>query len=325
LTAPHASGRPDVRIPAQSIAAIYKTPFRENLNGIVLITVCNLLFLISDTLTKVVSANLPLGEIITIRGTFAILLLMPLVLYNGVHRQMRSLSTLPVLLRIAAEIFSAFLYLVALLHIPIANSNAINQIIPLTLTAAGAIFFGEAVGWRRWAAITAGLVGVLIVVRPGLAGFNAYSLLALASAFFVTLRDVTTRMMPRALPALLIALVTGTVVGLCGPIYGALVGESWVVPQATSLCLLFVGAFFLIGGYLTAVAFMRHGDISVVAPFRYVVIVFAILVGFLVWHDVPDGPMLLGTLVIAASGIYTFSRERNLARLAAEAAAGEGH
>lgn len=307
-----------------TVFRISMTPFRENLHGIVLIIVCNVLFLISDTLTKVVSVGLPLGEIITIRGAFAALLLIPLVLFNGAHRQIRSLGILPILLRVAAEIFGAFLYLVALLHIPIANANTINQIIPLTLTAAGAIFFGEAVGWRRWTAITAGLLGVLIVMRPGVAGFNSYSLMALASAFFITLRDVTTRMMPRALPALLIALLTGLVVGLCGPIYGALLREAWAVPHPASLGLLFVGAFFLIGGYLTAVAFMRHGDISVVAPFRYVVIIFAILIGFLVWHDVPGWPMLVGALIIAASGIYTFSRERNLARLADEAAAGDG-
>ena len=300
------------------------TPFRENLRGIVMIIVCNVLFLINDTLIKVVSTDLPLGEIIAIRGTFATLLLIPLVLFTGAHRQIRSLGILPILLRIAAEIFGAFLSLVALLRIPIANANTISQIVPLTLTAAGAIFFGEAVGWRRWTAITAGLLGVLIVVRPGLAGFNTYSLLALASAFFITLRDMTTRMMPRALSALLIALLTGFVVGLCGPIYGALVRETWVVPPPASLGLLFISVFFLIGGYLTAVAFMRHGDISVVAPFRYTVIVFAILIGFLVWHDVPDWPMLVGTSVIIASGIYTFSRERNLARLAEEATAGEG-
>ena len=76
--------------------------------------------------------------------------------------------------------------------------------------------------------------------------------------------------------------------------------------------------------YLTAIDFMRHGDISVVAPFRYVVIIWAIIVGLIVWGEVPDWPVFAGMAVIAAAGIYTFRRERNLARLAEEAAAGEG-
>jgi drug/metabolite transporter (DMT)-like permease len=192
------------------------------------------------------------------------------------------------------------------------------------VTAAGAIFFGEAVGLRRWSAIVVGFIGVIIVVRPGLAGFNAYGLLAVAAAFFITLRDITTRMMPRGLSAILVALVTGAAVGLSAPPLALLLGETWVMPTPKGLGLIFAAVFFLIGGYLTAVDFMRHGDISVVAPFRYTVIIWAIVIGFIVWREVPDWPMLIGTAVIAASGIYTFRRERNLARLREEAAAGEG-
>jgi drug/metabolite transporter (DMT)-like permease len=180
------------------------------------------------------------------------------------------------------------------------------------------------VGWRRWTAIAVGFVGVLIVVRPGLAGFDAFSLYALASMFFITLRDMTTRIMPAGLPALLVGLVTGAAVGLSGPVLGLATGEQWVMPSMWSLGLIFAAVFFLIGGYVTAVDFMRHGDISVVAPFRYTVIVFAMIVGFIVWGEVPDSLMLIGTAVIIATGVYTLHRERSAARLREEAAAGEG-
>jgi drug/metabolite transporter (DMT)-like permease len=300
------------------------TSFRENMRGVVTLTACNLLFLINDTLNKIASADLPLGEIIFVRGLFATALLVPLVRLGGAHRHASLLLNGGIVLRVVAEVFGAFLYLFALFRMPIANTNTIVQIVPLMVTAAGALFFAEAVGWRRWTAIAAGFAGVLIVVRPGLAGFNGFSLFVLAAAFFITLRDVTTRIIPRGLPALLVALVTGVAVGAFGPLFSAIVGETWVMPTARDLALLAAAACFLIGGYLAAVTFMRHGDISVVAPFRYTVIIFAILIGFLVWREVPDWPMLAGTVVIAASGIYTFSRERNLARLAEEAAAGEG-
>jgi drug/metabolite transporter (DMT)-like permease len=300
------------------------TSFRENVRGIVTLSVCNLLFLINDTLIKLANEGMPLSEILFFRGLMATILIIPLAVMSGAHKEIALLRNWPVFWRTVAEIFAAATYLLALFQIPIANANTIAQVVPLMVTAAGAIFFGEAVGARRWSAIVVGFIGVIIVVRPGLEGFNAYGLLAVAAAFFITLRDITTRMMPRGLSAILVALVTGAAVGLSAPLLALLLGETWVMPSARGLGLIFAAVFFLIGGYLTAVDFMRHGDISVVAPFRYTVIIWAIIIGFVVWHEVPDWPMLIGTAVIAASGIYTFRRERNLARLREEAASGEG-
>lgn len=300
------------------------TSFRENVRGIVALAVCNLLFVINDSLIKLASAGMPLSEILFFRGAFVTLLLVPLVVVTGAHKQAALIRDWPLFWRTVAEIFAAVTFLLALFQIPIANANVIAQIVPLMITAAGAILFGEVVGVRRWSAIVVGFIGVLIVVRPGLEGFNSYSLLALASAFFITLRDITTRLMPRGLPATLVALVTGVAVGLSGPFVGLLLSETWVVPEARSLWLIGAAVFFLTGGYLASVEFMRHGDIAVVAPFRYTAIIWAIAMGYLVWGEVPDWAMLLGTAIIAGSGIYTFRRERNLARLREEAAAGEG-
>lgn len=299
-----------------------QTPFRENLRGILALTACNLLFLINDTLLKVASEGLPLSEIVFFRGLFASLLLLPLAAWTGAFEHIALLKNWPVFWRTVAEILAAFFFLLALFHIPIANANAIAQIVPLMITAAGAVFLGEEVGWRRWTAIAVGFVGVLIVVRPGLAGFTAYSLSAVAAAGFITLRDMTTRVMPRQLPALLISCVTAVAVGLSGPVIAAVLGEAWVMPTGYGLGLIAVAVFFLVGGYLTAVDFMRHGDIAVVAPFRYTVVIMAMIAGFLVWGEVPDLLMLVGTAVIAATGVYTFRRERNSARLREEAAAG---
>lgn len=297
--------------------------FSDNLRGIAFLTACNVAFLISDTLIKVIGDAIPLGELIAIRGLVVALVLVPAVIANGMWRMWPLLRSRALVWRTLGEASSAFLYLLALLNMPIANINTILQVVPLMITAAGAILLGEAVGWRRWTAIAVGFVGVLIVVRPGLAGFNGYSLLALAAALAIALRDVSSRLMPRGIPALLVAAVTGPFVGLCAPLYSLAMGEAWVAPPLWALGLLGIAIIFLIGGYLLSVVFMRHGDISVVAPFRYLTIVWAIIIGFAVFGDVPDWPMYLGMAIIAASGIYTFQRERNRARLAQEAIAGE--
>ena len=211
----------------------------------------------------------------------------------------------------------------ALFHIPIANSNTILQVVPLMVTASAAIFLRDEVGWRRWTAIAVGFAGVLIVIRPGLAGFNEFSLLALAAAAFIALRDMTTRIMPAGVPTLMIALITAAVVTVSGPVYGLIAGEHWSIPSGRAVALLFGASLFLIGGYLTAVDFMRHGDIAVVAPFRYTVIVWAVIVGFLVWREVPDTLMVVGTVIIIATGVYTFHRERQIAMRGAAALAKE--
>jgi drug/metabolite transporter (DMT)-like permease len=159
---------------------------------------------------------------------------------------------------------------------------------------------------------------VMVVIRPGLEGFDAWSLVALGSMIFITIRDLTTRTMPRGIPVLLVALVTAIAVALTGPIYGLVADETWAAPTWNSLLLVGGAAVFLIGGYMLAVDFMRHGDIAVVAPFRYIVILWAIIVGYLVWGEVPDEAMIIGTALIIASGIYTIQRERRIARIVAE-------
>lgn len=290
----------------------------------VAITACNFLFLINDTLIKLVSDDMPLGEILFFRGLFATIALLPIVHWTGAVEHTGLLFNWPVFWRTFAEIAGAILFLTALFNIPIANANAIGQVVPLLITAAGAIFLAERVGWRRWIAIVAGFLGVLVIVRPGLEGFTVYSVVAVGAAFAITLRDLTTRVMPRGLPGTLLSVITASAVGATGICLGVVLGEQWIVPSLYHVGMIALAVAFLIGGYLTAIDFMRHGDISVVAPFRYTVIVMAMIVGFIVFGDVPDVLMLIGTAIIAVAGIYTFSRERNLARLREEAASGEG-
>ncbi len=278
-------------------------------------TAGNFLFLINDTALKLASGNIGLSQLLFLRSIFAIPLLLMIAVAVGAHRNIRPVFSWPVFLRVLAELGAAYFFLMALLHVPIADTMAIMQIVPLAITAAGAIFLGERVGWRRWTAIIVGLIGVLIVIRPGGVGFHPFSLFALGSVVCATARDMLVRYIPGNVPAMMISLVMSVGVAVFTVLIALLSGESWVVPNAGEFGLTFVSGTFLGAGYLLSIVAMRHGDISVVAPFRYTMILFAIIVGIIVWGEIPDRWMITGTLIIAATGVYTFYRERKLARL----------
>ncbi len=285
--------------------------FRQNLRGIAAIVTSSFFFIANDALIKLASEHhLPNGEIIFLRGLASTVLVAAILLASGGLRNWRRVLTRGVFLRTAGEIGGTVTYLNALFHLPIANATTIMQAVPLSATAAAALFLGERVGPRRWAAIGVGFVGVLIVLRPGVGGFDAYALWALAAVVFVTLRDLSTRGIDATVPTLLI---TGFAC-LALTITGALLGltEDWIMPPPAAIAQVLGAAAALIVGFSAIIIAMRTGDLSVVAPFRYILVVWATLWGIFVWQQVPDALTFTGMGVIVAAGIYTLYRERKL-------------
>jgi len=271
-------------------------------------------FTMNDTITKQVSSELNIGEIIVVRGAFAIVLIAAFAAWRGALRPWRTLAVKPVGLRVIGEIGGTLTFLSAIAHMPLANAAAIFQALPLVITLGAALVFGEPVGWRRWMAILAGFVGVLVIVRPGTAGFNEFSLLALASVAFCTLRDLATRRIPKEIPSLFITLLTTVTVTMAGAVVIYPLG-GWTPPSPRVLGLLALAAVLLLIGYNCVIVALRTGDISAVAPFRYTSLLWAILLGYLVFGDRPDVYMVIGASIIVASGLYAFYRERMRDRL----------
>ena len=273
-------------------------------------------FTLNDTITKSVSAELNIGEIIVVRGLFAMALIAAFAAWRGALRPLRTLFIRPVGMRIIGEIGGTLTFLAAITHMPLANAAAIFQALPLVITLGAALIFGEPVGWRRWLAIGIGFIGVLVIVRPGTAGFNEFSLLALASVAFCTVRDLATRRIPKEIPSLFIALLTTFTVSAGGAAIMYPLG-GWTPPSGRVVGMLAVAAVLLLIGYQCIISALRTGDISAVAPFRYTALLWAMLLGYLVFGDRPDIFMLVGAGIIVLSGLYTFYRERVRHRLLA--------
>jgi len=289
----------------------------DNLRGAGLMTAAMLAFTLNDTAMKAVTETFPVIEAIALRGAVTLTALAVIGLVTGALRfPQGAADRFWIAMRTIGEVASTFTFLIALKHMQIANLSAIMQCLPLAVTLAAALSFGEKVGWRRLIAILIGFAGVMLIVRPGTDGFDRWSVLGLVSVAFVVLRDLATRRISTAVPSATVAFLASSSVALAAAL--VLPYTEVVVPDARELLIIAAAAICLIGGYLTVVMSMRVGDISIVAPFRYTSLIAAILFGWAAFGQFPDNLTLIGSAIVVATGVYTFRRERKLARLAAD-------
>jgi len=289
--------------------------FAENMRAAVFMMISMAGFTCNDAFLKSLAGELPLFQAVCLRGAIATLLIACLAWQQGALRFRAGRRDRKLILqRTVGEIGGTACFLTALFNMPIANASAILQSVPLAVTLGAALFLGEPVGWRRYLAIGVGFLGVLIIVRPGSEGFNAYALWAVAAIGFIVLRDLSTRSLSPDVPGVGVVLIASAAMTIAAGIASTLDGWRPVeVSHALRLC---VSAVCLIVGYLFGVMTMRIGEIGFVAPFRYTLIIWAILFGILMFGEWPDAWMLAGSAVVVASGLYTFQRERRLARAA---------
>lgn len=289
--------------------------YAPNSQGAILMAVSMFSFVLNDGLMKALFVDMSIYQAIFLRGMVTAPLLALLAWRAGVlMARLGGRDTRLVIIRVISEVAATIGFLTALRHMPLANVTAILQALPLTVTMAAALFLGEAVGWRRWLAILLGLSGVLLIIRPGMAGFSVYSIWALGAVAAVTLREVTTRKLSKDVPSLPVALATA--VAICGLGAVSLPGVTWM-PVSPVMWIYVGGAgVAIIGGYLFSVMAVRIGDLGFVSPFRYTSMIWAIALGYLLFSELPDVPTLTGTAIIIATGLYSLHRERR--RAAAE-------
>jgi drug/metabolite transporter (DMT)-like permease len=281
----------------------------DNAQGAIFMMVSMAGFVINDTLMKLAAAEVSLFQVMLLRGLVATLLLGLLAWRRGALRpRLGPAGRRLVGLRVCGEIGGTICYLTALFHMPIANATAILQSLPLAVTLGAALALGESVGRRRYLAIAIGFAGVLAIVQPGSEGFTGYALWALAAVGFMVVRDLTTRRLGREIPSIFVALTTAVAITAVGGLVSAL--RPWQPVPDAALLLLGAAAAFLVIGYLFNVMTMRKGEIGFVSPFRYTILIWAILLGMAVFGEVPNAMALAGAAVVVVTGVYTFYRER---------------
>ena len=292
----------------------------KNTQGALLMAVSMAGFSCSDALSKSVIATMNAGEIIFIRGLFTTLFVYLLARRMGALRRWKVILQPMIALRIACEALAAITYITALGMMPIANASAIQQAVPLAVTLGAMIFLKEPVGWRRWSAIVVGFVAVLIIIRPGPDGFNTAALLVITCMFATAARDLATRCIDKEVPSLMVTLCTAVSISIFGALSIAPHG-GWQPVEGTALLQILLASVLVLIGYQAVILAMRTGEISFIAPFRYLSLIWSAMLGLIAFGEVPDGWAVIGAVIVIASGIYTFYRESK--RRAAEPVAQE--
>ncbi|MGX0975290.1 drug/metabolite transporter (DMT)-like permease [Roseovarius sp. MBR-51] len=285
----------------------------ENLRGSILMVLSMGGFALEDMFIKRLADTLPVGQIILLIGIGGALIFGTITRAQGRRLWSRDLVSRPVILRNFGELLGTLGFVMAIALTPLSSASAILQATPLAVTLGAALFLGETVGWRRWAAILVGFCGVLMVIRPGMAGFEPASLFAVLAVFGLAARDLATRRVPRTISSMQLSTYAFATLVPTGVILLAFHGTpAW--PTAVNWRDLALALLCGVSAYYAIVAAMRLGDVAVITPFRYSRLVFALIIGVTLFDERPDVWTLAGAGIIIASGIYTFWRERRLAR-----------
>ena len=282
----------------------------DNFRGALLMVLAMFGFAIEDSFIKMMGDALPVGQILTMLGIGGSAVFAVVVLAQKRALFERAMLAGPVLTRAIGEIAGTVCFISAIVFTPLSTASAILQATPLVVTLGAALFLGESVGWRRWAAISVGFMGVLMIIRPGLEGFSPLSLFALGGVFGLALRDISTRKISASLSTMQLSFLGFLVLIPAGCVMLLVTGQSLAPMDLRLTSLMFASIAIGVFAYYGIVAAMRVGEVSFVTPFRYSRLIFAMIIGVSFFDEQPDGYTLLGGAIIVASGIYTVWRER---------------
>ncbi len=284
------------------------SPSGANRRGIVAMIASMGLFIAGDSVAKQVGQLYPTGEVLFFRTAMILAFLAVLLVATGQIRKFPAALRGLNLLRAGFDGIATALYLLTLVHLPLATLAAVILTVPLIITALSVALFDERVGWRRWSAIAAGLIGALIVVKPSPSAFDAWALVGFASAMATSGRDLTTSRLDPSIPSFLVTFTGAVAILFAGAALGA--SEQWRIFAGHDFLLLAAGAIFHCAAMVCLVIASRNGKVSLVSPFRYIFLVWAALAGYLVFGEVPDHWSILGGALIVGSGLYALHRER---------------
>lgn len=282
----------------------------DNLRGSLFMTASMAGFALEDMFLKSAARGMPVGQVVAIMGAVGTLVFALIARSRGEAPLPRAILTRTMGLRSLFEIAGRLFYALAVALTPISQASAILQAAPIIVVLGAALMFGERVGALRWVLVVLGFLGVLIILRPGLDGFSPLSLLTLIAMLGFAGRDLATRAAPPSLSNAQLGVLGFLMFTLSGLIILAVTGGARL-PDALTLVHLTGSIVSGILAYAALTRAMRLGEVAVVTPFRYTRLLFALVIGFLAFGEVPDTPMLAGSALIVICGALLLTRRAN--------------
>lgn len=265
-------------------------------------------FALEDVLLKQIARSVPVGQALVLVGIGGGIVFALIARRRGNPLLSRALLLRPVLLRNLSEAVGSVTFVTALVLTTLSGASAIMQATPLAVTVGSALFLGEVVRWRRWTAIGFGFAGVLFIIQPGTVAFTPASLLAVVAVIMLATRDLASRAVPAEVSSVQLA-TWGFLSVIPGGLLAMLIMGTPAVPVGAGDLIRLAGAL-VVGciGYYALIAATRIGELSAVVPFRYTRLVFALVLGWFVFGERPDMPMIIGATLIVGTGLYTIWR-----------------
>ncbi|PLW75168.1 EamA family transporter [Cohaesibacter celericrescens] len=280
-----------------------------HLRGSVLMVLAMAFFAIEDALLKSVMQQLPVGEVLILFGSGGLLVFMGLAMARSEQILDTRMFSKTLALRSVSEVAGRLFYTIAIALTPLSSASAILQATPLVVALGAVVFFGERVGPKRWFAISIGFLGVLLILRPGIEGFEPASIFAVLGTLGFAGRDLATRAAPPHMSNNQLGVYGFLMLVIAGIIALAYTGgATW--PDVTVSMQLAAAIVIGVTAYNALTGAMRSGDVSIVAPFRYTRLIFGVLLGVTVFAERPDMLTIVGSVIIAVSGLYTLICKR---------------
>ena len=280
-----------------------------NLRGSLFMTASMAGFAVEDAFLKQISQSMPVGQVSAIFGFCGVVVFALMALRAGHAPVPRAALTRTMAVRSVFEVTGRLFYALAIAMTPISTASAILQATPLVVVLGAALIFGERVTLGRWALILIGFLGVLVILRPGVAGFSPLSVLALVAVAGFAGRDLATRAAPLGLSNAQLGVAGYVMLMVSGLIILGVTGGA-VLPDARMMGLLALGAGFSIAAYAALTNAMRSGEVGVVTPFRYTRLLFAMVLGVTVFGERPDTATLIGAAIIVGCGVVLLAPRR---------------
>lgn len=285
----------------------------DNLRGAMLMALAMAGFALEDMFIKLLADALPVGQVLWMLGLGGALVFGAMAKRRGEVILSPALLSRPLLLRNTAELIGTVGFVLGFVLGSLAMASAILQAAPLMVTLGAVLFLGETVRWRRWSAIVVGFLGVLLIVRPGMAGFEPASLFAVIGVLGLAGRDLATRVVPRNVSSFQISAWAFAMMIPAGIGLMLVMGDGMTMPDTRAVLLLSAALLIGVLAYYAVVGSMRVGELSLVTPFLYTRMLFALVVAVLVFGERPDALTLIGAAIVIAAGLFTLWRETKAA------------